>query len=65
MKKSKIFTEGELKAIEEIKKGNRRDKFGTFYGRVKPKINELLEVWIPKKKELQKLIQPIEKRKED
>ncbi len=53
---SKIFTKTELKEIEKRKKGNKKDTTGIFSGRVKPKINELLEVWFPKKKELIKLI---------
>ena len=56
---SKIFHQSELKAIEEFKKGNRKDKNGTFNSRAKPKIVELLEVWIPKKKELKNLVKHV------
>jgi len=58
---SKIFTQAELKAIKEAEKGNHKDKSGIFYGRVKPKIIEIIKVWIPKKKELNKLIKPMRK----
>lgn len=56
MRKSKIFTNGELEAIEQRKKGFKSDPNGTFYGRVKPKIEELLNKWIPNKKELKELL---------
>lgn len=57
---SKIFHRSELAEIQRRKQGDYSDKQGTFSARVKPKILELLEEWIPKKKELEKLI---EKRK--
>ena len=53
---SKIFTEAELESIKLRQKGNKKDTTGIFSARVKPKINELLEVWFPKKKELIKLV---------
>ena len=53
---SKIFTEAEIQEIERRKKKDYSDKFGLFSSRVRPKINELLEVWFPRKKELQKLL---------
>lgn len=52
---SKIFTPAELIAIEEVKKGNRKDPTGIFTSRVKPKIIELLE-WFGKKRELEQLL---------
>ena len=60
---SKIFHQSELRTIEEFKKGNRRDKNGTFTNRVKPKINEMMDVWFPKKRELKKLIEPTKGKK--
>ena len=56
--KSKIFKPSELKAMEKRKSKDYTDSTGTFSGRVKPKINEILDVWIPKKKELRKLLEP-------
>lgn len=53
---SKIFTQTELKEIEKRKKGDKSDPTGIFSGRIRPKINELLDVWFPKKQELRKLI---------
>jgi hypothetical protein len=56
MSNSRIFTNAELKSIEERQKGNKRDNTGIFSARVKPKIIELFEVWFPKKRQLKKLI---------
>ncbi len=56
MKKSKIFTEAELKEIEKRKKGDKSDKTGIFSNRIKPKIIELLDLF-KQRKELKKLIE--------
>ena len=53
---SKIFTEAELKEIELREKGDKSDKTGIFSSRIKPKIKEILDVWIPKKKELENMV---------
>ena len=53
---SKIFTKAELKEINRRLDGSKNDPTGIFYGRIKPKIKELLEIWIPKKSLLKKLI---------
>ena len=57
MKESKIFTSGELRALDERLKGSKKDLHGTFAGRVKPKIIELLE-WFKIRKKLKKLLKP-------
>jgi hypothetical protein len=54
--KSKIFTEAELKSLNQRFKGSKKDNTGIFSARVKPKIVEMLEHWFPKKRELQKAI---------
>lgn len=56
MKDSKIFTTSELKEINRQEKKDYSDKFGLFSARIKPKIVEILEIWIPKKKDLRRLI---------
>lgn len=42
MRLSKIFTNGELRAIELREQGDKCDKTGVFSRRVRPKINEIL-----------------------
>lgn len=54
---SKLFTEAELKSLNKRLKGDKSDSVtGIFYNRVKPKVKELLEQWLPRKKELKKLL---------
>ena len=54
---SRIFTKYELKSLNERFKGSRKDPYGTFASRVKPKIKELLE-WFKLRKKLEKLVKP-------
>ena len=48
---SKLFTKAETKSLEDRLKGSKKDNTG------RPKIKELLDVWIPQKKQLKKLIE--------
>jgi len=57
MEQSKIFTEDEIQHLNDRLKGSRKDKYGTFANRVKPKIIELLEKWFPIKRQLKKAIE--------
>lgn len=54
--KSKIFTDAEYKALENRVNGSNDDRTGIYAARVKPKIDEILKVWIPKRKMLKKLL---------
>lgn len=54
---SKLFTDAELNALDKRLEGDKKDDTGIYASRVKPKVKELLEVWIPRKKELEKLTQ--------
>ena len=55
--KSRIFTKGELKVMKEFEDGNRSDKTGLFSRKIRAKIEELITRWLPKSKELEKLIE--------
>lgn len=55
---SLIFTQAEMEAIERRKQGDKTDKTGIFFGRIKPKIEEMLNYWFSEKKTMQKLIAP-------
>ncbi len=63
MNKSLIFTDAEIEAIERRKQGDKTDKTGIFFGRVKPKIEEMLNYWFSEKKTIQKLIAPVSRKK--
>ena len=58
MNKSLIFTDAEMESIERRKQGDKTDKTGIFFGRIKPKIEEILNYWFSEKKTMQKLIAP-------
>ena len=61
MKDSKIFTKAESELLNRALKGEkgwRKDPNGTFCGRIKPKIKEMLEFWLSKREELLKIIEP-------
>lgn len=59
---SKIFSNTEMESMNKVKEGDRSDKTGVFYARAVPKIKELIEVWFPNRKELEKLIEPKKKK---
>ena len=61
---NKIFTKGEVQEINRRLAGGKNDPTGIFYARIKPKIKELLEVWLPREKKLRKLIKSKNWRKE-
>lgn len=62
-KKSLIFTDAEMEAIKKRKQGDRTDKTGIFFGRVKPKIEEMLNLWFSEKKTLLRIIAPASRKK--
>jgi len=55
VKKSRIFTNAELKAFNDRLKGSKKDSTGIFAARVKPKLLELIE-WFNKIKQINKLL---------
>lgn len=56
LRTSKIFTEAEIKLIKRREQGDLSDPTGLFAGRIKPKLIELLTVWLPQKRKMNKLI---------
>lgn len=56
MRKSKIFGNKELQTLEKRISGDKKDPTGLWSRKVKPKVIELVEKWIPRKKELKKTI---------
>lgn len=55
IKESLIFTEAEMKSLNKRLEGNKEDKSGIYASRTKPKIKEILNVWIKEKNKLEKL----------
>jgi hypothetical protein len=56
MRKSKLFGDKELSLLEERIKGDKKDPTGLWSRKVKPKVTELVEDWIPRKRDLNKAI---------
>lgn len=56
MRRSKIFSEGEMDAMDKRIAGDKSDDNGVFAARLKPKVIEIVEVWFPKKRQLRKLL---------
>lgn len=57
MRKSKIFGDKELSLLESRIKGDKKDPTGLWSRKVKPKVIELVDVWIQRKKELKKAVE--------
>lgn len=53
--KSRLFTDAEMAEIDRQSQGDHTDKTGIYASRVRPKIRELLDVWLPKVADLVRL----------
>lgn len=62
---SHIFTDSEMFVLENRLNGIKKDINGLFSGRIKPKIEELLNIWLPKKAILKKVIERGKKKNGD
>lgn len=60
---STIFPEGEIKIFKQLLEGKKVVDEGTISGRIKPRIQEMLDIWLPMKKQLEKIVKPKEKKK--
>jgi len=56
MRHSKLFGEKELILLEKRLKGDKKDPTGLWARKVKPKVIELVNEWIPRQKQLNKII---------
>ena len=57
MRKSRLFGDKELAFLEQRIKGSKKDKTGLWSRKVRPKVLELVDVWLPRKKELKKAVE--------
>ena len=53
---SKIFTKTEYKIVRAQLAGDKKDPTGIYANRAKKKLKEMLEVWLPMKKQIDKLL---------
>lgn len=56
MQKSNIFTDAELEALQDRRKGSKKDPTGIYNARVKPKLVEILD-WFEHRREIKKLVE--------
>ena len=63
--KSKIFTDAEYAALQARMNGDKKDKMGIYASRVKPKLHEMLDVWMLKRDELKGLVDTLDRLDED
>lgn len=55
-RKSAIFGNKELKLLEARINGSRDDPTGHFSRLVRPKVEEMLQDWLPRRKELERAV---------
>ena len=58
MRQSKLFGEKELILLEKRIKGDKKDPTGLWSRKVKPKVTEIVNQWLPRKKELERIVKP-------
>ncbi len=56
MRQSKLFGEKELILLEKRIKGDKKDPTGLWSRKVKPKVTEIVNQWLPRKKQLEKVV---------
>ena len=61
MRQSKLFGEKELILLEKRLKGDKKDPTGLWSRKVKPKVTEIVNEWMPRKKQLEKVVKLLHK----
>ena len=56
MRQSKLFGEKELILLEKRIEGDKKDPTGLWSRKVKPKVVEMVNEWMPRRKELKKIV---------
>jgi len=59
MRQSKLFGEKELILLEKRIEGNKKDPTGLWSRKVKPKVIEMVNEWMPRRKQLKKVVREI------
>ena len=57
MRQSKLFGEKELALLERRLKGDKKDPTGLWARKVKPKVIEIINQWVPRQKQLKKILE--------
>ncbi|MFC1676153.1 hypothetical protein ACFL3G_03970 [Planctomycetota bacterium] len=59
MRQSKLFGEKELILLEKRIDGNKKDPTGLWSRKVKPKVIEMVNEWMPRRRQLKKVVREI------
>ncbi len=59
MRQSKLFGEKELILLEKRIEGNKKDPTGLWSRKVKPKVIEMVDEWMPRRQQLRKIASEI------
>ena len=59
MRQSKLFGEKELVLLENRIEGDKKDPTGLWSRKVKPKVIELVDEWMPRRRQLKKIAREI------
>ena len=59
MRQSKLFGEKELILLERRIEGDKKDPTGLWSRKVKPKVVEIVTEWMPRRRELRKIVSEI------
>ena len=59
MRQSKLFGEKELILLEKRIDGDKKDPTGLWSRKVKPKVIEMVDEWMPRRKQLKKVVREI------
>ena len=65
MRQSRVFGEKELILLEKRIDGDKKDPTGLWSRKVKPKVIEIVNDWMPRKRQLKKVIRQIQTSYED
>ena len=65
MRQSKVFGEKELILLEKRIDGDKKDPTGLWSRKVKPKVIEIVNDWMPRKRQLKEVVRQIQTSGED
>ena len=65
MRQSKLFGEKELLLLKKRIEGDKKDPTGLWSRKVKPKVLEMVNEWMPRRRELRKIVSELRESQRD
>ena len=65
MRQSKLFGEKELLLLNKRIEGDKKDPTGLWSRKVKPKVIEMVNEWMPRRRELRKIVSELRSSQND